>query len=78
MQNLQKSCSAFDGVDEALAAALVDAENTTVDALAELSIVEVLEIQDVGNDSASAVIMAAEKKKAGLNNFNIGVLSINN
>ncbi|MDC1026491.1 transcription termination factor NusA [Candidatus Thioglobus sp.] len=52
-----------EGVDEALAAALVDAEITTVDALAELSIVEVLEIQDVGNDSASAVIMAAREKE---------------
>ena len=52
-----------EGVDEALAAALVEAEITTVDALAELSIVEVLEIQDVGNDSASAVIMAAREKE---------------
>ena len=52
-----------EGVDETLAAALVEAEITTVDALAELSIVEVLEIQDVGNDSASAVIMAAREKE---------------
>ncbi|MDC1536442.1 transcription termination factor NusA [Candidatus Thioglobus sp.] len=52
-----------EGVEEALAAALVDAEITTIDALAELSIVEVLEIQDVGNDSASAVIMAAREKE---------------
>ena len=52
-----------EGVGEALAAALVEAEITTVDALAELSIVEVLEIQDVGNDSASAVIMAAREKE---------------
>ena len=52
-----------EGVDEALAAALVEAEITTGDALAELSIVEVLEIQDVGNDSASAVIMAAREKE---------------
>ncbi|MDB4139925.1 transcription termination factor NusA [Candidatus Thioglobus sp.] len=52
-----------EGVDEALAAALVEAEITTVDALAELSIVEVLEIQDVGNDSASAVIMSAREKE---------------
>ena len=52
-----------EGVNEALAAALVEAEITTVDALAELSIVEVLEIQDVGNDSASAVIMAAREKE---------------
>ena len=52
-----------EGVEEALAAALVEAEITTIDALAELSIVEVLEIQDVGNDSASAVIMAAREKE---------------
>ena len=38
-----------------IAAALVEAEITTVDALAELSIVELLEIQDVGNDSALAL-----------------------
>ncbi|MDB9788291.1 transcription termination factor NusA [Candidatus Thioglobus sp.] len=52
-----------EGVDEALATGLVDAEIITVDALAELSIVELLEIQDVGNDSASAVIMAAREKE---------------
>ena len=52
-----------EGVEDLLATALVDAEVTTVDALAELSIVELLEIQDVGNDSASAVIMAAREKE---------------
>ena len=52
-----------EGVEDSLATALVDAEITTVDALAELSIVELLEIQDVGNDSASAVIMAAREKE---------------
>ncbi|WP_416652171.1 transcription termination factor NusA [Candidatus Pseudothioglobus sp. Uisw_086] len=52
-----------EGVDEALATVLVEAEIITVDALAELSIVELLEIQDVGNDSASAVIMAAREKE---------------
>jgi len=52
-----------EGVEDTLATALVDAEITTVDALAELSIVELLDIQDVGNDSASAVIMAAREKE---------------
>ncbi len=53
----------IEGVDDALAMALVDAEINTVDAVAELSIVELLEIQDVGNETASAVIMAAREKE---------------
>jgi N utilization substance protein A len=53
----------IEGVDDALATALVDAEITSVDAVAELSIVELLEVQDVGNDNASAVIMAAREKE---------------
>jgi len=52
-----------EGVDDSLASALVGAEINTVDDLAELSIVELLEIQDIGNDSASAVIMAAREKE---------------
>ena len=52
-----------EGVDDALAQALVDAEISTVDELAELSIVELLDIQDIGNDTASAVIMAAREKE---------------
>ena len=52
-----------EGVDDSLASALVGAEISTVDDLAELSIVEILEIQDIGNDSASAVIMAAREKE---------------
>jgi N utilization substance protein A len=52
-----------EGVDDALANSLVDAEITTVEALAELAIVELLEIQDVGNDNASAIIMAAREKE---------------
>jgi N utilization substance protein A len=52
-----------EGVEESLALALVEAEINTVDELAELSIVELLEIQDIGNDSASAVIMAAREKE---------------
>ncbi|MEC7596352.1 MAG: transcription termination factor NusA [Pseudomonadota bacterium] len=52
-----------EGVDDSLAAALVEAEINTVDDLAELSIVELLEIQDIGNDDASTVIMAAREKE---------------
>ena len=52
-----------EGVDDSLASALVGAEISTVDDLAELSIVELLEIQDIGNDSACAVIMAAREKE---------------
>ena len=54
---------AVEGVDEALAMALVDADIHTVDSLAELALVELLEIQDIGKDSASAVIMAAREKE---------------
>ena len=54
---------AVEGVDDALAMALVDADIHTVDSLAELAIVELLEIQDIGKDSASAVIMAAREKE---------------
>ena len=53
----------IEGVDDSLATALVEAEINTVDAVAELSIVELLEIQEVGNDTASAVIMAAREKE---------------
>jgi len=35
----------------------------TVDALAELSIVELLEILDIGKDNASAVIMTARENE---------------
>ena len=54
---------AIEGVDEPLAAALVEAEILTVEALAELAIVELLEIQDIGNENASAVIMAARENE---------------
>ena len=53
----------IEGVDEPLAAALVEAEILTVEALAELAIVELLEIQDIGNDNASAIIMAARENE---------------
>jgi N utilization substance protein A len=54
---------ALEGVDEPLAAALVEAEILTIEELAELAIVELLEIQDIGNDNASAVIMAARENE---------------
>ena len=54
---------AIEGVDEPLAAALVEAEIFTVEALAELAIVELLEIQDISNDTASAVIIAARENE---------------
>jgi len=54
---------AVEGVDDALAMALVDADIHTVNSLAELAIVELLEIRDIGNDTASAVIMAAREKE---------------
>ena len=54
---------AVEGVDDVLAMALVDADIHTVNSLAELAIVELLEIRDIGNDSASAVIMAAREKE---------------
>ena len=52
-----------EGVDDSLASALVEAEINTIDDLAELSIVELLEILDIGNDNASSVIMAAREKE---------------
>lgn len=54
---------AVEGVDDALAMALVDADIHTVNSLAELAIVELLEIRDIGKDSASAVIMGAREKE---------------
>jgi N utilization substance protein A len=54
---------AIEGVDDSLAAALVEAEILTVNALAELAIVELLEIHDIGNDNASAIIMAARENE---------------
>ena len=53
----------IEGVDEVLATSLVDAEIDTVDAVADLSIAELLEIQDIGTDNASAVIMIARENE---------------
>ena len=53
----------IEGVDEVLATSLVDAEIDTVDAVADLSIAELLEIQDIGTENASAVIMIARENE---------------
>ncbi|MCS5586636.1 MAG: transcription termination factor NusA [Gammaproteobacteria bacterium] len=52
-----------EGVDEDLAQALIEAEIATVDDLAELSIDELLDIQDMDNEAASAVIMTARENE---------------
>ena len=52
-----------EGVDEILAQALIESEIETVDDLAELSIDELLEIQDIGTEAASAVIMTARENE---------------
>jgi N utilization substance protein A len=51
----------IDGVSELLAEALVDAGINAIEGLAELSIVELQEIQDISSEDASAVIMAARE-----------------
>lgn len=55
--------SSVEGVDEDLAGALIEAEITTVDELAELSIVELLEIQVMDKEKASSVIMMARENE---------------
>jgi len=52
-----------EGVDEDLAQALIEAEIATVDDLAELSIDELLDIQSMDNEAASAVIMTARENE---------------
>lgn len=51
------------GVDEDLAQALIEADIATVDNLAELSIDELLDIQDMDKDQASSVIMTARENE---------------
>jgi len=55
--------STVEGVDEDLAQALIKAEITTVDDLAELSIDELLEIRNIDKELASAVIMTARENE---------------
>ena len=52
-----------EGIDEDLAQALIEAEIETVGDVAELSIDELLEVQDIGTDAASAVIMTARENE---------------
>lgn len=52
-----------DGVDEQLAQALIEAEVSTVEDLAELSIDELLEIQQMDKEAASAVILTARENE---------------
>jgi N utilization substance protein A len=51
------------GVDEDLAQALIEAEIATVDDLAELSIDELLDIQKLDKEVASAIIMTARENE---------------
>jgi N utilization substance protein A len=51
----------IDGISELLATALVDAGVNAIEDLAELSIVELQEIQGISNEDASAIIMTARE-----------------
>lgn len=51
------------GVDEELVQALIEADIITVDALAELSIDELLDIQDIDKDLASSIILSARENE---------------
>ncbi|WXU00509.1 MAG: Transcription termination/antitermination protein NusA [Catillopecten margaritatus gill symbiont] len=59
--------SNVEGVDEALAQALIKAEISTVDGLAELSIDELLEIRSMDKEVASSVIMTARENEGWFN-----------
>jgi N utilization substance protein A len=52
-----------DGVSEELVQALIEADIITVDALAELSIDELLDIQSIDKELASAIIMSARENE---------------
>lgn len=55
--------TSVEGVDEDLAQALIEAEIATVDDLAELSIDELLDIQELGKEVASMIIMTARENE---------------
>ncbi len=55
--------TSVEGVDEDLAQALIEAEIATVDALAELSVDELLDIQELDKEAASAIIMTARENE---------------
>ncbi|MBW5290449.1 MAG: Transcription termination protein NusA [Candidatus Ruthia sp. Asou_11_S2] len=52
-----------EGVSEGLASALIEADIVTVDDLAELSIDELFDIQDMDTETASSVIMTARENE---------------
>ena len=52
-----------EGVDEDLIEALIEADIATVEDLAELSIVELLDIQSMSTEAASAIIMTARENE---------------
>lgn len=56
-----------EGVSQDFAQALIEADITTVDNLAELSIDELLDIQQMDKDQASAVIMTARENEGWFN-----------
>ena len=58
-----EALSSVEGVDADLAEALIEAEITTVDGIAELSINELLEIQVMDKEKASDVIMTARENE---------------
>jgi N utilization substance protein A len=52
-----------EGVSEDLASVLIEADIVTVDDLAELSINELLDIQDIDTEMASSIIMTARENE---------------
>ncbi len=59
----QEALMSVEGVDEELSQALIEAEIATVDDLAELSIDELLDVQDMDKEQASAIIMTARENE---------------
>ncbi|SMM99867.1 Transcription termination protein NusA [uncultured Candidatus Thioglobus sp.] len=58
-----EALTTVEGVDEELAQVLIEAEVVTVEDLAELSIAEVLDIQEMDKEEASAIIMTARENE---------------
>jgi N utilization substance protein A len=63
----QEVLMSVNGVDENLALLLIEAEIETVDDLAELSIDELLDIQNMDKEKASGVIMTARENEGWFN-----------
>ncbi|SMN02536.1 Transcription termination protein NusA [uncultured Candidatus Thioglobus sp.] len=58
-----EALTTVEGVDEELAQVLIESEVVTVEGLAELSIAEVLDIQEMDKEDASAIIMTARENE---------------